>query len=336
MQQFVLWKRWHAALIILLGLLCSRCDGFIAGPSITRQTAQSPVKAVSSSSTVNSEDGTVSSWTSPSGQVVTLIGTAHLSEKSNEQVQQVIQDFRPNVVMVELDKKRLSRIGIKSIDDISLEVVTSEDIMLPNQPKDPWYWLLLNGFAQIARKMLTGMYNDMSNEMKNDKGGGGEFKVAIRAAEECGSCRKLVLGDRDSVATIQRAAQLAMESGNPFNVFQKLSEANDQEMQQLEETLRKELGIDDINSGEFKVALIERLKSDTKLRQRLFARLEEEVPEFTQAFISERDYIMSRSIGRELQQDATVQRVVAVVGLAHVPGIQSNLQDMFQETVQSS
>jgi pheromone shutdown protein TraB len=68
----------------------------------------------------------------------------------------------------------------------------------------------------------------------------------------------------------------------------------------------------------------------------LFAKLEQEVPEFTQAFVKERDYIMSRAIGRELQLDATVERVVAVVGLAHVPGIQSNLQCMFQDPAYTS
>jgi pheromone shutdown protein TraB len=325
---FSLWIVRHVA--ILICLLIIRCDGFIQVQT-NRQTS-----AFFLSSSVISEDGTLSTWTAPSGQIVKLIGTAHLSQKSNEQVQQVIQDFQPNIVMVELDKTRLSRIGINSVDDIDLEVVTSEDILLPDQPKTPWYWLFLNAFAQISRKMLTIMYNDMSNQMKNEEGGGGEFQVAIRAAEACDSCRKLVLGDRDSVATIQRAAQLAMESGNPFRVFQKLSEANAQEMKQLEATVRQELGGDNVDSGEFQVAMMERLKSDTELRNRLFAKLEQEVPEFTQAFVKERDYIMSRAIGRELQLDATVERVVAVVGLAHVPGIQSNLQCMFQDPAYTS
>ena len=297
------------------------------------------------SSSISSDDnggnddvggGTVSSWTSPSGQVITLIGTAHLSEKSNDEVERVIGELQPNIVMVELDKTRLSRIGIDSVKDINLQVVTSEDIELPNNNNEsPWYWMFLNGFAQVARKMLTGMYNDMSSKMNNKDGGGGEFLVAIRAAESCEVCTKLILGDRDSVTTIQRAAQLAMESGNPFRVLQKLSEANGQEMEQLESRLRQELG-DDVDSAEFQVAMMEELKTDADLRNRLFAKLEKEVPEFTQAFLHERDYIMSRVIAREIENNSSVQRVVAVVGLAHVPGIQSNLESMIMSSSSSS
>jgi pheromone shutdown protein TraB len=48
--------------------------------------------------------------------------------------------------------------------------------------------------------------------------------------------------------------------------------------------------------------------------------LEVQVPEFTQAFLKERDYIMAQAIRRELL-DANVKQVVGVVGLAHVPGM---------------
>ncbi|KAL3928183.1 MAG: hypothetical protein SGBAC_012758, partial [Bacillariaceae sp.] len=269
----------------------------------------------------------------PSGQTVTLVGTAHLSKKSNEQVQQVIENCQPNTVMVELDPSRLSRIGIDNIDDIQLDVVSSEDIQLPDQQSQPWYWLVLNLFAQIARKMLTGMYKGMSKDMNNKDGGGGEFLAAIRSAEACPNCNKLVLGDRDSVATIRRTFQLAVESGNPFGVLSKLSEANEQEMEELKRKVEEELGADgkEIDSGEFQVAMMERLKTDTDLRNRLFAKLEQEVPEFTQAFLKERDYIMGQAIGRELAQDQSVKQLVAVVGLAHVPGIQAHLDGMFSE-----
>lgn len=277
------------------------------------------------------DEGTVSSWTTSTGQTITLIGTAHLSEKSNAQVERIISACQPNCVLVELDPTRLSRIGIESIGDIqNLQVVTSEDILLPNESQRPWYWLLLNGFAQVARKLLTGMYDEMSENMKNKEGGGGEFLVAIRAAESCEACTKLILGDRDSVTTIQRAAQLAMESGNPLRVLQKLSEANAQEMEQLEMRVRQDLG-DDVDSGDFQVAMMERLKADEELRNRLFSKLEQEVPEFTEAFLHERDFIMARAIAREIESDFTLKQVVAVVGLAHVPGIQAKLQEMLQQ-----
>ncbi|CAJ1955659.1 unnamed protein product [Cylindrotheca closterium] len=301
------------------------------------QVSPSPAIRLSLSSSASdlltADDGTIATWNTPSGQTVTLIGTAHLSKKSNEQVKQVIEKCQPNIVMVELDPARLSRIGINSVDDIQLEVVTSEDIELPNQPPQPWYWLALNLFAQVARKFLTGMYNSASKDMKNNDGGGGEFLAAIRSAEACPNCHKLILGDRDSVTTIRRTFQLAIESGNPFALWGKFSEANQQEMDEMQRQVQQELGADgkEVDSGELQVAMMERLKSDSDLRDRLFAKLEQEVPEFTQAFLKERDYIMGQAIGRELTQDPSVKQVVAVVGLAHVPGIQAHLEGMFSK-----
>ena len=62
---------------------------------------------------------TVTTLTSPKGQDITLIGTAHLSQRSNDQVQRLIQEIQPNVVLVELDPSRLIRIGITSLDELT-------------------------------------------------------------------------------------------------------------------------------------------------------------------------------------------------------------------------
>jgi pheromone shutdown protein TraB len=77
-----------------------------------------------------------------------------------------------------------------------------------------------------------------------------------------------------------------------------------------------------VDTKEFNVAMVERMKTDTQFRNRLFSRLEQEVPEFTQSFLVERDYIMAEVIRRETD----AKHVVAVVGLAHVPGMAENLR----------
>jgi pheromone shutdown protein TraB len=189
----------------------------------------------------------------------------------------------------------------------------------------------------------------MSKEMNNEGGGGGEFLVAIRAAENCTACHTLILGDRSSVTTIRRAAGLAMKSGDPLGVLNRLQMANAVEMEQLEERVRKDLlakkrtimektseaSTDEtIDKSELQIAMMETLKSDSNFREGLFRKLEQEVPEFTQAFLKERDYIMSETIRRALTMDDdasnnTVQRVVGVVGLAHVAGMQATLEAMF-------
>jgi pheromone shutdown protein TraB len=305
---------------------------------------------------------TVTTVNSPSGhQRITLIGTAHLSKKSNQQVQRLIQDIQPNVVLVELDPTRLHRIGIRDISDIQVpRVVTSEDIVLPiDMNKRPttlvgWlirpFWILqevlTESFSRIARFLLTGMYNDMSDKMDNPEGGGGEFLAAIRAAEKVPDCSTLILGDRSSVTTIKRAASLAIQSGDPLGVITRLQDVNEVEMRQLEAQVRARLQeeageSDDVDDVQMNVAMMESLKEDSQFRNRLFRKLEQEVPEFTQAFLKERDYIMAEAIRRELNcvasssdESAVVERVVAVVGLAHVSGMAETLRAMFaNETV---
>ena len=113
------------------------------------------------------------------GQTVTLIGTAHLSEKSNDQVQRLIEALQPNVVMVEMDKSRLERIGIDSINNINVNrVTTSDDIELPivqtnNRPQGLVgiaQGVFIQIFTQIARALLTNMYDNIGEQM-NTKGG---------------------------------------------------------------------------------------------------------------------------------------------------------------------
>lgn len=301
---------------------------------------------------------TVTTFKSPSGQSITLIGTAHLSQRSNEQVQRLIQDIQPNMLLVELDPSRLSRIGIRSLDEIQIpRIVSADDIQLPaaivasSSLSSSWigwmfrpFWMmqeaLTEAFSRIARALLTGMYKDMSDKINNPRGGGGEFLVAIRAAEQVSACTTLVLGDRSSITTIKRAATLAIQSGDPLGVLQRLQDANSQEMSQLEQQVRAKLqaaieqeqgggGSGQVEEAQVSITMMETLKEDSQFRNRLFRKLEQQVPEFTQAFLKERDYIMAEAIRRELESDATLERVVGVVGLAHVSGVQETLQAMF-------
>ena len=263
-------------------------------------------------------------------QLVTLIGTAHLSKASNDQVTKIIETKQPDRVMIELDPARLKRIGIPSAEELGLPFATVEDIQVPLQDDDklpkPWWTplqdLLLSGFSKVGRTLLTGMYNDMGDTM--DQVGGGEFLAAIEAAKKTPSCEKIVLADRDSLVTLKRAAELAVRSGDPLGVLSRLSEANNAEMDELRQRVLEQAPDKAQDESYLTKATIEALKADTEIRNRIFERLEKEVPEFSRAFISERDYIMAEAIQRELSGGA--KHVVGVFGLAHLPGISANLQ----------
>eukprot|EP00548_Thalassiothrix_antarctica_P004580 CAMPEP_0194139306 /NCGR_PEP_ID=MMETSP0152-20130528/8973_1 /TAXON_ID=1049557 /ORGANISM="Thalassiothrix antarctica, Strain L6-D1" /LENGTH=375 /DNA_ID=CAMNT_0038837089 /DNA_START=61 /DNA_END=1188 /DNA_ORIENTATION=- len=294
------------------------------------------------------EGNTVVRLTNPSnGMMCTLVGTAHLSKASNDQVREIITTVRPSAVLVELDITRLERIGFKeSGEDLGLPFVTCEGILPPLEDDDKvalenqsWWWQPIENFvldsgSNIARQFLTQMYNTLANEMSNDDDDylipGGEFKVAIETARDITECQRVILGDRESMTTLRRGAELAVRTGNVMEVFNKLGKVNEEEFKAATEEIKKEYpGEDDLTDGEFTVKVVERLKSDKTRRAKLFDNLKKQVPEFSRAFLQERDYIMAECINRENEEnniEAKQQHVVAVVGLAHVPGITKNLK----------
>jgi pheromone shutdown protein TraB len=321
------------------------------------------------------------------GQQITLIGTAHLSETSNQQVRSIIAEVQPDVILVELDPSRLERIGIDDIQQhflgSSMQIITVEDIQPPPPPlvsllpedvqqQQPWWQPLenicLDIFTKIARNFLTNMYKDMGDSMGGLQGGG-EFLVAINAAKANDSkCQRLILGDRDSLLTIRRAAELALRTGNPLQVLKRLNDISQEELGQLEQEVvrvaeqaaaeqaaaaREKEGVSSsgsnsgsgssgvLSQGEINVAVIEALKSNPDTRQRLFERLETEVPEFARAFLTERDYIMAEAIRRECccsssssshPPQGPASHVVAVVGVAHVSGMAKMLQESWKRS----
>ena len=318
---------------------------FVCSASLTASSMEEGLTTTTENQDEDEIGNTVVSVTNEkTGQTVTLIGTAHLSLKSNDQVQRLIEALQPNVVMVEMDKSRLERIGIDSINSINVNrVTTSDDIELPivqtnNRPQGLVgiaQGVFIQIFTQIARALLTNMYDNIGEQM-NAKGGG-EFLRAIQSAENCTVCDTVILGDRNSMVTIQRAAELALESGDFMGVANRLQNVNAEEMQKMEIKVRTELlqekdndDNDDLDEIVVTKAVMEKLKEDKEFRTRLFSKLEENVPEFTQAFLKERDYLMCESIICELERSPEENKnVVGVVGLAHVLGMEKHFRSVF-------
>ena len=117
------------------------------------------------------------------GEVV-LVGTSHVSEKSVEEVERVIDEEEPDIVAVELDEKRYKSIKGDGPDDID-----AKDLIKGNKPFELLvYWLL----SYLQTKM-------------GDRFGiepGAEMMAAVDAAEE----REIpiALVDRDINVTVAR------------------------------------------------------------------------------------------------------------------------------------
>lgn len=119
------------------------------------------------------------------GREIHIVGTAHISQRSVEEVKRVIHEVRPDSVCVELDQSRYQAL----IDDSR--------------------WQKLDIFQVIREEkvlfLLTSLALSAFQRKLGDRVGvkpGSELLAAVKSAEEVGAT--LVLADRDIQATLKR------------------------------------------------------------------------------------------------------------------------------------
>ena len=120
------------------------------------------------------------------GRKITLVGTAHVSKESVEEVKQTIKDLQPDCVAVELDEKRA--------DSIKNPVRYSQlDLVKVLKRKE--------GFLLLANLMLSSFQRRMG--LNAGVKPGDEMIAAMNAAEEGGI--RCTLVDRPIQITLKRA-----------------------------------------------------------------------------------------------------------------------------------
>jgi pheromone shutdown-related protein TraB len=119
------------------------------------------------------------------GREIHIVGTAHVSQKSVEEVERVIREVRPDTVCVELDKARY-----ESLVDASR-------------------WRKLDLFQVIRQKKVLFLLSSLALSAYQRKIGesmgvkpGAELLAAVKSAEAIGA--EVVLADRDIQATLKR------------------------------------------------------------------------------------------------------------------------------------
>ncbi|WP_226674528.1 TraB/GumN family protein [Rossellomorea aquimaris] len=210
------------------------------------------------------------------GKEYILIGTAHVSRQSAEQVKNVIEDEKPDTVCVELDEPRYQSIveGDKWRDTDIFQVIKDKKATL----------LLMNlAIGSFQRRMAKQFGIKPGQEMIQ----------GIESAKELNA--ELVLADRNIQVTFSR-----IWSSVGFSGKAKL----------LTQIVYSIFSNDTITEEE-----LEKIKSQDMLDSML--------NEFTQVFpklktplIDERDQYLAQKI-----KDAPGNKIVAVLGAAHVPGI---------------
>ncbi|XP_058813443.1 traB domain-containing protein isoform X2 [Topomyia yanbarensis] len=235
---------------------------------------------------------TVTLLTTPEGSKVYLVGTAHFSENSQNDVSLVMQNVQPNVVMLELCP---SRIHILKYDEQSL-LEEAKDINLAKilsiikrngAINGLFYILLLNMSAKITKKL--GMAP------------GGEFRRAVDEASRIPRC-VIQLGDRQINITLQRALR-GLSLWQTIKLIPKLLIMDDISIEDVEQCKQKDL------------------------LEEIMLEMAGEFPAFGRVFVEERDLYLCYSLQvaampYQLTDDIRLPvHVVGVVGIGHAAGI---------------
>lgn len=207
---------------------------------------------------------------------VILVGTAHVSRESAQQVRQVIQEENPDTVCVELCQSRYQSIRQKErwqeTDIIKIIREKKSFLLLSN--------LLLASFQKRIAKKL-------------DVKPGQEMITAIETADEMDA--EIHLADRDIRTTLSRTWR-AMGLWSKIKLLFQLM-----------------LSLGEVE--EIKEEDIEKMKNEDVL-ETLLAEVGKALPVLKDILIDERDQYLAKKI-----RTAPGQKIVAVVGAGHVPGI---------------
>ena len=211
-----------------------------------------------------------------------LIGTAHVSKQSAEQVKQVIEEERPDSVCVELDEQRYR--SIKEGDQWK-----NTDIFQVIKDRKATLLLMNLAISSFQRRMAKQFGIKAGQEMIQ----------GIESADEMGA--ELVLADRNIQITFSRI-------WSNIGFFGK--------MKLLTSIIYSIFSNESISEEE-----LEKMKSQDML-DGMLQDMTEHFPALKKPLIDERDQYLAQKI-----KDAPGDKVVAVLGAAHVPGIKEQIHD---------
>ena len=219
-----------------------------------------------------------------------LIGTAHVSQESIDEVSRTIREEKPDLICVELDEGRYSSITKKeSWENLNMVKVFREG----------------KGFLLMANLVLSGFQRRMGAELGVTPGQ--EMKAALDIAKELGI--PYALCDREIQTTLRRAwGSCGLWSKNKL----------------LASLLASAFTTEKLSASE-----IEDLKNKNEL-ENMMNELASYLPAVKKTLIDERDEYLAAKIWSSSQaqvpSDGSVKRIIAVVGAGHMQGIKTHLE----------
>ena len=229
------------------------------------------------------------------GKEIKLIGTAHVSRESIDEVKRIICDEKPDMVCVELDHGRYNSI-VKNDqwEKLDLTKVFKEG----------------KGFLLIANLVLASFQRRLGNELGVKPGE--EMKTAIETAKDLGISYSLC--DREVQTTLRRAwGRSGLWSKSKL----------------LASLLASAFTTEKLSSQE-----IETLKQQNEL-DGMMGELAQYLPSVKETLIDERDRYLASKIWVSMPGDTvtetapqTNKKIVAVIGAGHMQGIKTYLEKL--------
>ncbi len=218
------------------------------------------------------------------GKQFVLIGTAHVSKESCDEVTQTIYEEKPDCVAIELDEQRFA-----SLND--QESWKKLDIVKVLKEK--------KGFLMLANLILSSFQRRMGKNVGVKPGD--EMRAGIKAAEELGIRSEMV--DRPIQTTLRRAWGENSFWGK-IKLFSIL--------------LGSAFSTEEVSHDE-----IEDLKNGNEM-DGMMKELSAYMPAVKRVLIDERDFYLAAHTWKASQKDG-VNKVVAVLGAGHLPGVEKHL-----------
>lgn len=216
------------------------------------------------------------------GRQIILIGTAHVSKKSADEVKELIEAEQPDTVCVELCQSRFQAIQDaerwKNTDIVKI-IKQGQSLVL-----------LINLIMSAYQKRLAKQFGINPGQ---------EMIQGIESAKEIGATLSLI--DRDIQTTMRRLWRGLGFWGKGKLFYQLIVSLVDDEQEISEEEL-------------------ERMKSEDMLIS-VLNELSGSFPALKSVIVDERDKYLAQKI-----KETTGDKVVAVLGAAHIPGIKRELE----------
>lgn len=242
-----------------------------------------------------------------------LIGTAHVSQSSADEVSTLIEMVKPDTVFIELDPPRAARLIHEHQDSMEEQFEKAAGSFARYLPQ-------VMGGGGNRQQELLGEYIRGFYQILKRYGlvPGVDMLSAIRSGERVGA--RLLYGDRDANDTMRELAATmnprVLMRGMMTPVPASLQTAFHESMKVATQNNMENLGdhVEQMKTREYAHDM-------TDWMQRAF-------PETNRVLLEKRDLHMSQQLHRHCGRD---RKVVAVVGLAHMDGIEREWTRLLDE-----